>query len=113
MGVRVGKDGDCDDSYISFFPYVSLESSRHTLPYQHFMHATFLMPVTKIPVLKLATFCETIAPWPVKYEPTFRRNLWHSALEYLENGSSRRFGGTRCPFFMAQEQLLGPIVQSV
>jgi hypothetical protein len=59
------------------------------------------MPVTKIPVLKLTTFSETI----VKYVPTFRRNLWHSALRYPANGSSRRFGGTRCPFFTVQEQL--------
>jgi hypothetical protein len=42
---------------------------------------------------------------PVKYVPTFRRNLWHSDLRYLENGSCRRFWGTRCPFFTAQEQL--------
>jgi hypothetical protein len=38
------------------------------------MQATFLMPVTKIPVLKLATFCEMIAP----------------GLFYM----CRRFGGT-------------------
>jgi len=51
------------------------------------MQATFLMHVTKIPVLKLASFCEAIAPWPVKYVPMFRSNLWYSALRYLENGS--------------------------